>query len=472
MVKPGIEIGSVASQLQTNWSNFKSNLNRFVAATSLKPIPPEDPNWNQLVSTAMQIEQTLQSLAADHPNLGLENVRVMSGIIGNLATSSGAQAAWVETGSTGQQRPMSAILPTGASPASNSQLSLELAQAVANAEQLIEGLAAGKVPVWKKSLFGRVSLGQMIAPIKKVVPRLFVIEDIEIASFLGDYGAGRTVRTFSLLPGEKTVISVRSWRNEAELAKRTENVLDSYSESSANTLEGQVQRELASSSQAQDSDTWGFSNLHQEAHADSSSWSAGGGASFDCGLFSVGGGGGYSAASSSSSSDQNQNFECASTNRETAVSSVDKAMDRHVNQSAASRKHDVNTETTQTESKQEGVEQSIVRTLENVNGSRVLNFVFRALNQEYVTLTYLKDVAFGFTQCIPGDGKCAGLDGLEGFLKSYLRPDRVGTIRDPEPPQECTRPKRNPSSLRGASGSGRRSGGRWADDWQVLAEEF
>ncbi|MBK8474245.1 MAG: hypothetical protein IPL33_19900 [Sphingobacteriales bacterium] len=34
-------------------------------------------------------------------------------------------------------------------------------------------------------------------------PTLFIVEEYRVASFLGDYGAGKTLNTFSLLPGEK-----------------------------------------------------------------------------------------------------------------------------------------------------------------------------------------------------------------------------------------------------------------------------
>ncbi len=57
------------------------------------------------------------------------------------------------------------------------------------------------------------------------------------------YGMGRVVKTFTLLPGEKTTITVKTYKDVKTTKSRSENVLDSYSESSANDLENLVQGE-------------------------------------------------------------------------------------------------------------------------------------------------------------------------------------------------------------------------------------
>lgn len=41
-------------------------------------------------------------------------------------------------------------------------------------------------------------------------PTFLIVEEYRLSNFLGQYGAGRTVKTFSLLPGESTTISVTS----------------------------------------------------------------------------------------------------------------------------------------------------------------------------------------------------------------------------------------------------------------------
>ena len=46
---------------------------------------------------------------------------------------------------------------------------------------------------------------------------------------------------------------------------------------------------------------------------------------------------------------------------------------------------------------EESTEESTIRELVNPNVSRVLNFVFRQLLQEYISVTYLSDIKVAFT---------------------------------------------------------------------------
>ena len=62
-----------------------------------------------------------------------------------------------------------------------------------------------------------------------------------MCSYLGNYGAGKTLKTFSLLPGEKTTITIRNWMHNEESKKITSNILDSLTESSANELQTMLQ---------------------------------------------------------------------------------------------------------------------------------------------------------------------------------------------------------------------------------------
>ena len=73
--------------------------------------------------------------------------------------------------------------------------------------------------------------------------RLFIIEEYKTASFLGDYGAGETVKTFSLLPGEKTTITVKTFKEKTSTQNRAENLMDSFSENSAKDFEKTLQDE-------------------------------------------------------------------------------------------------------------------------------------------------------------------------------------------------------------------------------------
>src|SRR5690606_31183014 len=61
-----------------------------------------------------------------------------------------------------------------------------------------------------------------------VFPYFAVIEEYTTCSYLGDYSAGRTIKTFSLLPGEKTTITVRTYKDITSTKSYSQNILDSF----------------------------------------------------------------------------------------------------------------------------------------------------------------------------------------------------------------------------------------------------
>jgi len=285
---------------------------------------------------------------------------------------------------------------------------------------LLNGLAAGKLPVWGRTFYGREILRLMTPKIKKANPQLFVIEELEIATFLGDYGAGKTVQTFSLLPGEKTTISIKTWRTESRDQELTQNVLDSYSEESANEFESQAENELSTSMKTDDVATTAFSDINSSKSSTTKSGNVGGSIGIEFKGLKLGGSGGYSTSTTNEVAESHENKSSTSTTRLNSADALAKTMDKHVNQSSAARKHEVNVESKTKITTEEGEEETITRELQNINHSRVLNFVFRALNQEFLTITYLKDVSFGFTKGVPGDGVATKLDNLDNFLSGIL----------------------------------------------------
>ena len=72
-------------------------------------------------------------------------------------------------------------------------------------------------------------------------PAIYLVLKMRMASYLGDYGAGQTLSTFSLLPGEKTVIQIRDYRHNETTQATSESVLDSYSESAMEDLQTTVE---------------------------------------------------------------------------------------------------------------------------------------------------------------------------------------------------------------------------------------
>jgi hypothetical protein len=56
-------------------------------------------------------------------------------------------------------------------------------------------------------------------------PQLTMVLHYKVCSYLGDYGAGQTIKTFSLLPGEKMEISIRHFMRNESTKKKTEHIL-------------------------------------------------------------------------------------------------------------------------------------------------------------------------------------------------------------------------------------------------------
>ena len=71
-----------------------------------------------------------------------------------------------------------------------------------------------------------------------------IIEKYRLTTFLGNYGAGRTLQTFSLLPGEKTKLSFKTYKRTSASAKAASSVLDSYTQESAREFERSVGQEM------------------------------------------------------------------------------------------------------------------------------------------------------------------------------------------------------------------------------------
>ena len=67
-----------------------------------------------------------------------------------------------------------------------------------------------------------------------------------------------------------------------------------------------------------------------------------------------------------------------------------------------------------------GEETLTIRELKNINYSRVLNFVFRQLLQEYMVITWLNDATIVFTTGFPGQQRAVRLSQLESFLTEIL----------------------------------------------------
>lgn len=207
----------------------------------------------------------------------------------------------------------------------------------------------------------RVSATQPIQPVDR---RLLLIENLAITSFLGSFGASRVVKTFTLLPGEQTQISVDSYTKDESTAKSARSILDSTASECAADFEDTINTE--NDAKASNSDTT------------SASISADIGASWGWGHADVKG----------SYSDQ------TNASREQMAKSVKNALAKHANKASSNRSVNVNTDFSETAST--GTTTNTSRTLKNINVSRVLNFVFRQMTQEHFVLTHLVDASLGY----------------------------------------------------------------------------
>jgi len=227
-------------------------------------------------------------------------------------------------------------------------------------------------------------------------PAFFLIQVVGISSFLGDYGLGRTVKTFTLLPGEEARIHTRTWRSTEESMALASSIIDSYDESSAERFAETVLSETTDTATREKSENW---YVDAEAKASIGIASA---------SVSGGGGGEYSSGT------------------EEFARSLDEAVREHA---AESSSHRENTVTSSSESSISTEEEEVVeRTIQNINVGRVLNFTFRELNQMYTTRTHIKDLRIAFSNGNADSWREAPISGLRQFVEEHINPQSVDRV--------------------------------------------
>ncbi len=238
-------------------------------------------------------------------------------------------------------------------------------------------------------------------------PAIYMVMKMRIASYLGDYGAGQTLSTFSLLPGEKTVIEIRDYRHNETTSTSSQSVLDSYSETAMDDLQSTIETSTSTNMETSETDVDSMAiGTSAEGGVNMLIWSVGG----------------ETTASASSVNTTSQSLG-------QQVSTLNNAVSHHVQTADTQRQVEINTDVTSTAISE--TEQTTTRTLENINRSRVLNFVFRQLLQEYFTITYLDDVTFVYSNGFDTSRRTGTLDSLDNFLRSVLLgPEHVEAVRN------------------------------------------
>jgi hypothetical protein len=256
-------------------------------------------------------------------------------------------------------------------------------------------IAEGFRPVLQKRASGKQGLIFQPRP-SKASPAIYLVMKMRMASYLGDYGAGQTLSTFSLLPGEKTTIQIRDYRHDEITKATSQSVLDSYSESAMEDLQTTVENASTTSSESSETDT------------DTLAASTGGEAGINLGIVKLGG------EASGEASTVNTTTEAVSAQ----VSTLNSAVSHHVQTADTQRQVEVSTDLTETSISE--TETITTRTLENINRSRVLNFVFRQLLQEYYTLTYLDQVSLVYSNGYDNSRKTGTLSSMDNLLRAVL----------------------------------------------------
>lgn len=257
----------------------------------------------------------------------------------------------------------------------------------------------GYRPVLQKNMYGTYDWHFLAGTAgNSAAPRLLLVESYRLSSYLGAYGAGRTINTFSLLPGEKTTISVKTFRNTDESYQSSSSILDSVTEASSQEFEDTLASEQSDKQSESKS-----SEYHLDAEV-SANW-----------------GWGSASVSGGTSSE-------SSSTREEFAKNVSSATEK--SSMSASAKRDVQVETSFEVSTQTGEETSITREIENINAGRTLNFVFRQMNQEFITLLHLTDVRVGFFNGFNETKNEATLPNTREFLNLYVKPEHVDEVYD------------------------------------------
>lgn len=314
-------------------------------------------------------------------------------------------------------------------------------------DYLAAQVASGLIPEMFTEFGGKVSIRFLPKPVSH--PRITLIEHYKTCAYLGDYGAGKTLKTFTLLPGERTSITVKSYKDrtssyvkssatnsneytsshysddETSTSTRSENILDSFSQYSADQLQSHIESQVGSMTGSQNSNSF------------ATQAGSGGGTQGGFNLLGV-----YNFQTGSSNQVTTGNAATSNAIREDHMSVLNSALEASVNESGQYRDVEVNTTTgnmaNTSSSGNNGTSASIsvsqqesmmiksgeasltVRHLHNINHSRVLNFVFRQLLQEYIVLTHLHDVSIVFSTGYAAQGITVRLSQLNSLIETVI----------------------------------------------------
>jgi hypothetical protein len=279
-----------------------------------------------------------------------------------------------------------------------------------SAEQELAGLGKHQAVVTCKGSDGGCTTLTFTIVLSPAEPRLWlyskimIVETLRLTNFLGRYGPGRVVRTLSLLPGESTTISVRTYSSSTETSKNASSIFDHVEDATTDEFNSSIADEQTDKNSTADSQDWQVS-----ANA-SATW-------------------GWGNANISGSYKSGANSA-----REDVCKNVTNAAQKHAAQSSSKRDIQVNAETQREATA--GEDQTIVRQIKNINVGRTLNFLFRQMNQEFISLLHLVDARVGYVSAFLrlSDGQRtfeyreATLPQILDLLRAVVRPQYVSQV--------------------------------------------
>lgn len=229
-------------------------------------------------------------------------------------------------------------------------------------------------------------------------PRLYLLEKCRLSSFLGTYGAGKVLKTFSLLPGEKTKITIKSFVKSHIIEKEACSILDSVEDTSSNDFKTTLETEQTDKSNYEATKSY---YLDTEAQA---SW-------------------GFGSAKASAGVKGSTHSA-----REQFAKNVSSSLSQHANKISSKRNIQINTNK---EVNEEDIEETFIeREIDNINLSRTINYTFRQMNQEYISLLHLVDIRIGYlhpTTLGLGEKREVALHELDSLLRECIKDHKDNT---------------------------------------------
>lgn len=262
----------------------------------------------------------------------------------------------------------------------------------------VVNLARSNIRVVPVKLQSGRTIGKLVQEPREAYPRIVLVEYYCLSSYLGDYGAGKTLNTFTLLPGEESTITIRTWKQITATVIQSSSILDSYEDSVAEKFEKNVQDEHSNKRQRSESEGW---NVETSAKA---SWG------FGSASVKAGARGTYDSS------------------REDFSRNVHNALSEHAAKASHQRKLEINSSTERRV--EEGEESLVTRILKNINLSRVMNFVFRELNQEFISYLHLVDLRVAFVNDFSKSTRVYTLSELDKLLDWAIIEEHRDEIRN------------------------------------------